>query len=160
MSQTVAVSETIRAIPGATYVTNPLDVFLITGNNSTTGPAIFSDADYASLCLSQPANSTMFQDTRGVRWHYGAPGHSLYNHLRAPNDLRPDCRGGLPHSIRSPALWILLSQNVTSRSLHPGGVSSLFCDGHVSFMKNSVNVLVWQSLGSRNGGEVVSSDSY
>jgi prepilin-type processing-associated H-X9-DG protein len=53
-----------------------------------------------------------------------------------------------------------LSLNITSRSRHPGGVNSLFCDGHVQFIKDSVNVATWQGLGSRNGGEVLSADGY
>ncbi len=160
MSNTVAVAETIRSTLGSTYANNPLNVFLITGNNSTTGPPITSDADYVSMCLSLPSSTTQFQDTRGVRWHYGAPGHSLYNHRRPPNDPRPDCRGGLPHSNRTDPIWNWLSQNITSRSLHPGGVNALSCDGHVQFIKNTVSVLVWQGLGSRNGGEVISADSF
>jgi prepilin-type N-terminal cleavage/methylation domain-containing protein/prepilin-type processing-associated H-X9-DG protein len=160
MSNTVAVAETIRSMPGATYANNPLDVFLITGNNSTTGPPITSDADYVNLCLSLPPSTTQFQDTRGVRWHYGAPGHSLYNHRRAPNDRQPDCRGGLPHSNRTDPIWNWLSLNITARSYHPGGVNALVCDGHVQFIKNTISVPIWQSLGSRNGGEIVSSDSY
>ena len=160
LSNTVAIAETTRSVPGSTYANNPLGVFLITGNNSTTGPPITSDADYVSLCLSLPPTTTQFQDTRGVRWHYGAPGHSLYNHRRAPNDQKPDCRGGLPHSNRTDPIWNWLSHNITARGMHPGGVNALLCDGHVQFVKNSVNVSVWQSLGSRNGGEVVSSDSF
>ena len=84
----------------------------------------------------------------------------MYNHLRPPNDKQPDCRGGLPHSTRSDPLWSWLSLNIAARSKHPGGVNSLMADGHVQFIKNSINVLVWQGLGSRNGGEVISSDSY
>ena len=45
-------------------------------------------------------------------------------------------------------------------SYHPGGVNSLMDDGHVQFVKDTINVLVWQGLGSRNGGEVISSDAY
>jgi prepilin-type N-terminal cleavage/methylation domain-containing protein/prepilin-type processing-associated H-X9-DG protein len=160
MSNTVAVTETVRSTSSSTYANDPLGVFLITGDNATTGPPLNSDADYASLCLSLPSTTTHFQATRGVRWHYGAPGHTMYNHLRAPNDKNPDCRGGLPHSTRTPALWGLLSLNVAARSKHPGGVNSLLADGHVQFVKNSINVLVWQGLGSRNGGEVISSDAY
>ena len=160
MSNTAAVTETVRSMPGSTYATNPLNVFLVTGDNATTGPPLNSDADYQSLCLSLPPTTTQFQDTRGVRWHYGAPGHSMYNHRRAPNDKLPDCRGGLPHSNRSDPLWSWLSLNITARSLHPGGVNSLLADGHVQFIKNSINVATWQALGSRNGGEVISSDAY
>jgi prepilin-type N-terminal cleavage/methylation domain-containing protein/prepilin-type processing-associated H-X9-DG protein len=49
---------------------------------------------------------------------------------------------------------------VASRSRHPGGVNTLFGDGSVHFMKNSINPQTWVALGSINGGEVVSSDSY
>jgi prepilin-type N-terminal cleavage/methylation domain-containing protein/prepilin-type processing-associated H-X9-DG protein len=160
LSNTAAVTETVRSTPTSTYANDPLGVFLVTGNNKTTGPPLNSDADYAALCLSLPPNTNQFQATRGVRWHYGAPGHSMYNHLRAPNDKLPDCRGGLPHSTRSDPLWSWLSLNITARSKHPGGVNSLLADGHVQFIKNSVNVLVWQGLGSRNGGEVISADAY
>jgi prepilin-type N-terminal cleavage/methylation domain-containing protein/prepilin-type processing-associated H-X9-DG protein len=160
MSNTAAVSETIRSSPTSTYATDPQAVFLVTGNNTSTGPPISSDADYASLCLSLPSSTSQFQATKGVRWHYGAPGHTLYNHLRPPNDKLPDCRGGLPHSTKSDPLWSWLSLNVSTKSRHPGGVNTLMADGHVQFMKNSINLLVWQGLGSRNGGEVISSDAY
>jgi prepilin-type N-terminal cleavage/methylation domain-containing protein/prepilin-type processing-associated H-X9-DG protein len=158
MSGTVAVSETIRSTATDTFATNPLGVFVITGNNSSSGPPITSDADYVSMCLT--TSPPGFQATLGVRWHYGAPGHSMYSHRRTPNDKRVDCRGGLPHSTRSDPLWSWLSLNIAARSKHPGGVNSLFVDGHVQFIKNTVSVGVWQALGSRNGGEVVSSDSY
>jgi prepilin-type N-terminal cleavage/methylation domain-containing protein/prepilin-type processing-associated H-X9-DG protein len=160
MSNTVAITETVRSTSSSTYATDPLGVFLVTGNNSTTGPPLNSDADYAALCLSLPSSTTQFQATKGVRWHYGAPGHSMYNHLRPPNNKNPDCRGGLPHSTRANPLWGWLSLNIAARSKHPGGVNSLMADGHVQFVKDTINVLVWQGLGSRNGGEVISSDAY
>ena len=47
-----------------------------------------------------------------------------------------------------------------SRSRHPGGVNSLFGDGSVHFMKNTISPLTWVQLGSISGGEVISSDSY
>ena len=160
LSNTVAVSETIRSTMTSTYATDPTRVFLVTGDNKTTGPAITSDADYASMCVTLPSTTTQFQATKGVRWHYGAPGHTMYNHRRTPNDKGPDCRGGLPHSDKSDPNWSNLSLNVTARSQHAGGVNSLLADGHVQFIKDSINVTVWQGLGSRNGGEVVGADSY
>jgi hypothetical protein len=33
-------------------------------------------------------------------------------------------------------------------------------DGSVRFLKNSVNIVTWRAIGTRNGGEVISSDSY
>ncbi|MGD0039521.1 MAG: DUF1559 domain-containing protein [Isosphaeraceae bacterium] len=47
-----------------------------------------------------------------------------------------------------------------ARSRHPGGVNSLFGDGSVRFMKNSINAITWVQLGSIRGGEVISADAY
>ena len=44
-------------------------------------------------------------------------------------------------------------------SHHVGGVHFLFGDGHVSFLANSLDYRVYQSLTTRAGGETVSSDS-
>ncbi len=46
------------------------------------------------------------------------------------------------------------------KSRHPGGVNFLFADGSVHFLKNTINRGTIAALGSRAGGEVVSSDSY
>jgi prepilin-type processing-associated H-X9-DG protein len=48
----------------------------------------------------------------------------------------------------------------TSRSFHPGGVNSLFMDGSVHFLKNSINQLTYWQISTRASGEVVSADSY
>ena len=45
-------------------------------------------------------------------------------------------------------------------SLHPGGANVLMGDGSVRFMKQSINLLTWMALCSRNGGEVISADAY
>ena len=46
------------------------------------------------------------------------------------------------------------------KSRHPGGANFAFADGSVKFLKNSINRLTYCALGSRNGGEVISADSY
>ncbi len=45
-------------------------------------------------------------------------------------------------------------------SFHPGGSNFLMGDGSVRFMKNSINLITYCALGSRAGGEVISSDAY
>jgi prepilin-type N-terminal cleavage/methylation domain-containing protein/prepilin-type processing-associated H-X9-DG protein len=50
--------------------------------------------------------------------------------------------------------------SLCASSYHPGGVNSLFADGSVRFVKNSVNPVTWYGLGTIAGGEVISSDSY
>jgi prepilin-type N-terminal cleavage/methylation domain-containing protein/prepilin-type processing-associated H-X9-DG protein len=49
---------------------------------------------------------------------------------------------------------------ITARSYHPGGVNVLCGDGSVRFVKSSIDGLTWRALGTRKGGEVVSSDAY
>jgi prepilin-type N-terminal cleavage/methylation domain-containing protein/prepilin-type processing-associated H-X9-DG protein len=43
---------------------------------------------------------------------------------------------------------------------HPGGINVAFVDGHVQFIKNSINFQVYRTLFSRGLGEAISSDSY
>ena len=50
--------------------------------------------------------------------------------------------------------------SVTSRSYHPGIVNTLFADGSVHSIKDSINWQNWRSLGTVGGSEVISSDSY
>ena len=45
-------------------------------------------------------------------------------------------------------------------SNHPGGVNVSFMDGSVHFVKSTVSNTTWWALGTINGGEVISSDSY
>ena len=46
------------------------------------------------------------------------------------------------------------------RSNHPGGANFLFGDGTVRYLKASIGQPTFMSLGTRNGGEVVSADQY
>lgn len=153
-SQTVCISETIKSDGGPSVwdgVSSTNGFVLTAGNdNSSAGPEL---TDYAAQCHQA---GLLLQQTRGSRWLYGAPGHSMYNHARPPNDPDIDCRGGLPHSNRTNFWWDRLSLNVAARSRHQGGVHALFCDGHVRFVSSNINNSVWQALGSRASGEIIS----
>ena len=84
-------------------------------------------------------------------------GYSMFNTVVPPNGggtvqwsaCRMDCCIQAQHS-----------DYVNAMSAHPGGVNSLMGDGSVKFIKNSIDVSVWWALGTRAGGEVLSSDSY
>jgi prepilin-type N-terminal cleavage/methylation domain-containing protein/prepilin-type processing-associated H-X9-DG protein len=86
---------------------------------------------------------------KGNGWFDGDYRSTLYNHYATPNSKAFDCwTTSPPHN---PA-W------KAARSLHPGGVNALFCDGHVQFVKDTVALPAWRSLATRANGEVVSSD--
>jgi prepilin-type N-terminal cleavage/methylation domain-containing protein/prepilin-type processing-associated H-X9-DG protein len=46
------------------------------------------------------------------------------------------------------------------RSFHPGGGNFAMGDGSVKFIKNSINLVTYRGLGTRNLGEIVSADQY
>lgn len=45
---------------------------------------------------------------------------------------------------------------VTSRSYHSSGVNALLMDGSVTFINDSIALVTWRALGTRNGGEITS----
>jgi len=42
-----------------------------------------------------------------------------------------------------------------ARSLHTGGINVARCDGSVSFLTDAIDLVSWNSLGTAQGGEVV-----
>ena len=46
------------------------------------------------------------------------------------------------------------------RSFHAGGLNMAFTDGSVRFIKDSVNIVTYQALGTKSAGEALSQDSY
>lgn len=93
----------------------------------------------------------------GFSWTLGYPWHTVvnrYTHYNTPNKLT--CL----MSSDTGGLWGGMDGIVTVSSQHPGGVNVCFGDGSVRFVKDSVNLQTWWAIGTRNAGEVVSSDSY
>jgi prepilin-type processing-associated H-X9-DG protein len=45
-------------------------------------------------------------------------------------------------------------------SYHPGGANFAFCDGSVKFLKSSTDLTILSALGTRAGGDVISSSDY
>ena len=91
--------------------------------------------------------ATSWRGDRGSPWIWGQASATLFNTYLAPNSPTPD-------SFAHNRGWF------AARSNHPGGVNALFCDGHVQFIKNSVNLATWRATSTRGGGEVLSADSF
>jgi len=85
---------------------------------------------------------------KGNNWLYGEFGRTLYNHTMLVNDRSCTNGAAVQHGA-----W-------TAGSMHDRGAYTLFLDGHTQFVKNSVTLKVWRAISSRNGSEILSSDSF
>jgi prepilin-type N-terminal cleavage/methylation domain-containing protein/prepilin-type processing-associated H-X9-DG protein len=90
----------------------------------------------------------------GLSWDQGMFGYTLGNTLQPPNPPYPNCRTCTWNGDWDCAGMYGLS------SFHPGGANVAFADGSVRFLKSSTAWNVVWALGSKAGGEIVSSDSY
>lgn len=154
-SQTVFVSETIRSEPSTPSTWDGRGshhAFVLTrgSDDEKAGPEL---TDPATQCSGE---GLILLPAQGRSWAFAAPGVSLYNHVRPPNDPRVGCRGGLPYSDRTNADWDRLSHDIGAQSHHPSGVNALFGDASVRFVRNPVDPAIWSAVGSRAGGEAAS----
>jgi prepilin-type N-terminal cleavage/methylation domain-containing protein/prepilin-type processing-associated H-X9-DG protein len=84
-------------------------------------------------------------------WPFAGYDATQYNHVAPPNWSTPDC--AMTSAISdTPGEHMI----VAARSAHPGGVVIAFCDGHTSYVSDSVDLAVWRAAGSRDGEEPVS----
>ncbi|WP_337172990.1 DUF1559 domain-containing protein [Paludisphaera sp.] len=96
----------------------------------------------------------------GRHWGWGCEGWTMFSTIVPPNSTQyqwRSCRfgcGGCPIESTDHA-------NITNaNSNHSGGSNFVFADGSARFVKSSVSMATYWALGTRAGGEVVSSDSY
>jgi prepilin-type N-terminal cleavage/methylation domain-containing protein/prepilin-type processing-associated H-X9-DG protein len=104
---------------------------------------------YINQCNTARQNIASENQGRGQLWASGRFAEGSWgNTLLTPNSPNADCTQGSSTSM------------LAMRSRHPGGINVLLADGSVRFVKNSINEVTWWALGSRNGGEVISSDAF
>jgi prepilin-type N-terminal cleavage/methylation domain-containing protein/prepilin-type processing-associated H-X9-DG protein len=102
-------------------------------------------------CDAAWVNRTAAVDAqRGKNWIHGSMAFTLFNTIATPNSAK----------------WTYCSDQTGSTSTfseadsyHPGGVNTLMADGSVRFIKSTISRTTWWAIGTRNGGEVISSDS-
>jgi prepilin-type processing-associated H-X9-DG protein len=87
----------------------------------------------------------------GYQWHWMG---QCYNHYNTPNKLA--CLNPTDNTNQGIGGYAGISPPTSN---HPGGVNICFADGSVRFVKDSVSPQTFWAIGTRNGGEVVSSDS-
>ncbi len=109
---------------------------------------------YQTCMATNPLTATRLTHVQGASWVMGEMCCTEYNHVSTPNTAT--C-AGLGFSNNNMAN---MPMQVPPSSLHPGGVNVLFGDGSAKFVKNGVSLQIWQALGTRDGGESISSDAY
>ncbi|MEX0793083.1 MAG: DUF1559 domain-containing protein [Pirellulaceae bacterium] len=88
------------------------------------------------------ASASRYSGRRNGSWIRTTAFHITINGFYPPNHREPDTahHGGVV---------------TASRSNHPGGTQVALCDGSVRFVPETIDLLIWRSLFSRNGGEVI-----
>jgi prepilin-type N-terminal cleavage/methylation domain-containing protein/prepilin-type processing-associated H-X9-DG protein len=111
------------------------------------------DATYQTCKTTNVLTAPPLTSRQGMTWVMGEMCCTAYNHVAPPNSTT--CAGtGFPGNMAN------MSMQVPPSSLHAGGVNVLMGDGSGRFIKSSVDLQTWRSLGTRNGGEVISADSF
>jgi prepilin-type N-terminal cleavage/methylation domain-containing protein/prepilin-type processing-associated H-X9-DG protein len=186
---TDSLGNTVATVTPSSYAacagSDAADVALGLNNDGLGNGVFFRNSAIRMASITDGASQTVlileraWGDTEGT-W-VGAPAGGVV--LRGP--FNP-CPGSAFASYLAPCLVLahchLLNTNADTdsglddpSSFHPGGANVLFADGSVHFLKNvqsdagtsadgstryTPSSLIQQALGTRSGGETVSSDSY
>jgi len=115
-------------------------------------------------------NSDTVWDTRGA-YAWWMMGSHCYTHKNTPNSSAGDTTWYNPgqdvECVHDPAngLPCTTTGGTTSdryqaaaRSRHPGGVNTVFGDGHVRFIRDDIDLITWQRLGDIAGGQTIEGD--
>jgi len=126
LSNTIAVSEILRS----TGIPERL-------RTNWRTPQVYHDINaFANVCRTIPSDPSAYGwsgvSVRGFPWSDGNVGFTLHNHGLTPN--LPSCSNAGDGQSRAS----------TASSLHAGGVNSLFADGHLQFVGNSIDLQVWR----------------
>ena len=121
---------------------------------------LMTNLDACNVAFEGIVGRTSYSGNRGWKWTWGSEGMTLFNTIIPPNSsnygfnqCRFDCQGCFLQDADH-------SDITNASSYHPGGANALFCDGTVRFVKGTIAMPTWWALGTRSGGEAVSSDGY
>ncbi len=126
----------------------PADWFRL-GGTGQSASAVYTQCMAVNPSLYKGTNQF---SCRGRNWVHGDYTTSRYNHLMPPNGK--SCSQSSTGTLNA----IPINEDggaTTASSRHSGGVNMACADGSTHFVADSIDILVWQALGSRNGEEVV-----
>ena len=171
-SNTAVVSERLVGSSNSNFTRNsPLakrgQYRITTGSGAPPQATAAQVMAFVQSCQAVPGTqANRFGAAAGQMWAAAYPLHMVtnsYSHVGSPNQVactNPNEPSYPPSGQNDSALYYggpLASAPPTSN--HPGGCNVALADGSVRFIKDAVSYPAWWALGTRNGGEVISSDS-
>jgi len=146
-SNTVVMAETLLGSHQDTTGPQPLDPQRQLGwppgwrfAASGAGYTGVADPDLAAVA----ATCTTWRGSRCAGWIIGRQMFTMFCTYLSPNPKIPDLAGQMHTGFYH------------VRSNHPGGVNTLFADGSVRFVGDSIELRAWHAMGTCRGGEVPS----
>ncbi|HMO13218.1 MAG TPA: DUF1559 domain-containing protein [Pirellulaceae bacterium] len=136
-----------------------------TGPESTNDPSVVAQSPQTVYrfvfsypltdALAESATNWNVTNRRGFMWVNGEYRCTLYNHYYTPNSSTPDVLGvriGGPIERRNAGYgWR------AARSWHAGGVNVAHADGSTDFVDSLIDPILWRSLATIAGNEVITS---
>jgi prepilin-type N-terminal cleavage/methylation domain-containing protein/prepilin-type processing-associated H-X9-DG protein len=111
-----------------------------------------------AACRALPVTTnSLVTSYAGYIWTVAYPWYfsiNQYNQVGPPNSFGCSALNSISNTMGS------ANDSVPATSNHSGGVNVCFGDGSVKFIKDNVSLPTWWALGTRDGGEAISADSY
>ncbi len=156
MSNTIFFSE--RAMGSGADLTNSLpqrgDINTLTARSY----GMLTPEQFFAQCESRPFVVDSFNFNSAGRWLAGTDysngwpfafySSTMYNHVAPPNWEHIDCgqRSSIPDAPGEHAI-------ISARSYHVGGVNVVRGDASTQFVNDSIDVITWRAIGTRDGRE-------
>jgi prepilin-type N-terminal cleavage/methylation domain-containing protein/prepilin-type processing-associated H-X9-DG protein len=151
-SNTVIFSEWIKGDLSTTN-TRGLEQIMVSSDAYPATNTYVLPTVYSSDCQASTTISATNENVKGCFWYNDKCGQGGgYSHISTPN-----LKACLFSNDADAQSW---HTEVGASSNHPGGVNTVFLDGSVHFIKNSVSPQTWWALATKSGSEVIDASSY
>jgi prepilin-type N-terminal cleavage/methylation domain-containing protein/prepilin-type processing-associated H-X9-DG protein len=148
-SKTALYSESVRGDGDDSQPEVPGDWYRLGGQNGDVDKVYQECVAITNFSAYKTGNQF---SCRGRNWVHGDYTTTRYNHVMPPNTH--SCSQSSTGSVDA----IPVNEDggaTTASSRHNGGVNLVFADGSTHFVSDSIDLVVWRALGSRDGEEVV-----
>jgi prepilin-type N-terminal cleavage/methylation domain-containing protein/prepilin-type processing-associated H-X9-DG protein len=131
----------------------------INGNRSTPGIvtiASITDGTSNTLLMSETLKAWSHDDNDWRGDIQNDDGVFKFMTLLTPNSSAPDVvNWAIPNGDPKMPVNTAGSEYSAARSRHAGGVNVTLADGSIRFIRDSIDLQTWRSLGTMDGGEVI-----